>query len=78
MQQRYTQIFTCPVHYWGEGATRAKQRDARREDLCKPGAVELLLGLNRVSTHLNGNSFHLRLGSSNHRRVNIFYLLIYY
>lgn len=78
MQQRYKQIFTCPVHYWGEVATRAKQRDSRREDLCKPGAIEELLGLNWVSTHLNGNNFHLRLGSSNYGRVNIFDLLIYY
>lgn len=78
MQQRPTQIFTCPVHSWGEATTRAKQRDSRKEDLCKPGAIKELLGLNRVSTHLNGNSFPLRLGSSNHRRVNIFDLLIYY
>ena len=57
MQQCYKQILTCPVHYWGEVATSTKQRDSRREDLCKPGAVEELLGLNSDLPHLSGKKF---------------------
>lgn len=32
--------------------------------LCKPGAIEELLGLNLILPHLNGKNFHLRLAAA--------------
>lgn len=47
----YNRIF--PYFGFWEVSTNTMQRDLITNDLCKPGAIEKLLGLNLILSHLN-------------------------